>query len=237
MSTVIGRFFDTNEPAVIGDMERRAGVYVLGRSGMGKSSLLVRMMGTDVKSAHSVFFLDPHGDAIEDFKNRCDLAGRIDDIILLDPEREETSFAINLLSCKDVNSSKERQDTYNRAYKVFHDLWQKEKEFGVWLQSSLRHTINAFIETPGLTLAEVPRFLTNSAVRSELVANMKHEWVSAEFWRGGFAAKRESDQEAYLRPLLKRVNELLAHRFVRHIVGQADTTIDFSKLIGRSALF
>lgn len=119
---------------------------------------------------------------------------------------------------------------------MFHELWQKEKEFGVFLQSSLRHTLNAFIENPGYTLAEVPRFLTNSAFRSHFVANMKHEYVSAEFWRGEFAAKRDSDQEAYLRPFLNRVNELLANRFVRHIVGQTDTTIDFCNLIEERAI-
>jgi Helicase HerA, central domain len=236
MSTLLGRYVDTQEPAEIGDIERRRGVYVLGRSGTGKSSLLVKMMEHDVKNGHGVFFLDPHGDANENFRTGCDLAGRTQDIIILDPEKEEYSFAINLLSCKNLHTERDRQDTYDRSYTVFEKLWGREKEFGVWLQSSLQHTLNTFIENPGYTLAELPHFLTNIAFRNQLIGNIKHNWVTAAFWHNEFAAKRDSDQVTYLDPLLNRVNTFLGHRYVKHIVGQTDTTIDFPKIIQKKRI-
>jgi hypothetical protein len=142
MSTLLGRYLNTQEPAEIGDIEQRKGVYVLGRSGTGNSSLLVNMMEHDVKNRHGVFFLDPHGEAIHDFRTRFDVAGRTNDIILLDPAKESDRFSINLLACKDINSDGKRQNTYDRAYTVFRNLWVKDKDFGPWLQASLQHALN-----------------------------------------------------------------------------------------------
>src|SRR4051812_46230602 len=66
MPAIIGRSTDTNEFIRIGDIERRAGFYVLGKPRMGKSTLLVNLLIQDIENGHGVFFLDPHGKAIED---------------------------------------------------------------------------------------------------------------------------------------------------------------------------
>jgi DNA helicase HerA-like ATPase len=92
----IGRDFETNEPVRLGDIERRSGLYILGRSGTGKTSLLVRLIEQDIKNGHGIFFLDPHGHGIEDIKARCDLSGRETDILSFDPQDEKFAFGINL---------------------------------------------------------------------------------------------------------------------------------------------
>jgi hypothetical protein len=154
-SVVIGKDAQTGEEVRIGDIERRSGLYVLGKPGMGKSALLIRLLMGDSEHGHGLFFLDPHGDAIRDLLRRIE-EKRVETALLFDPEDESHSFGINLLACRNVASLRERTDTYTRAYRVFEKLW--EESFGPWLQLILEYTLYVFIENQDYTLAEVPFF-------------------------------------------------------------------------------
>jgi hypothetical protein len=237
----IGMSAETGEPIFIGDIERRSGLYVLGKPGMGKSALLVNLMGQDIENEHGLFFLDPHGDAITDLTDRFDvspneLESLSEYILLLNPTNETHSFGINPLACRDITSLNEREDTYKRAYNIFSVLWEGDEPFGPWLQLILEHTLYVFIENPEYTLAEVPLFLTNAAFRNHLLKNVKYNREVADFWHYEFGAKRERDQEALVQAALTRVRTLLAHRYVRDIVGQKTTTINFAELMEMRAI-
>ena len=116
-SVVIGKDRETGEEVRIGDLERRSGLYVLGKPGMGKSAILIQLMLGDSEHGHGLFFLDPHGDAIRDLLRRIEKK-RVETALLFDPEDETHSFGINLLACRNVASLKERTDTYTRAVNV-----------------------------------------------------------------------------------------------------------------------
>lgn len=123
----IGRGVDTGELLSISDTARRSGLYILGRSGSGKTELLKRMILGDIDHGHGIFFVDPHGDAIDDLITRLP-AQRIKDVISIDPDLESYSFGINLLSCNNIASWSEREATYNRAKAVFDKLWKNMPE-------------------------------------------------------------------------------------------------------------
>src|SRR3954470_19242411 len=114
MSVLIGHD-EAGQPVTIGDEERQSGLYVLGKSGTGKSTLLVTLLKQDIANGHGVFFLDPHGEAIEDLLSCADYDRLKNDAYILDPEDEKYSFGINLLSCKNIHSLKARTETYTRA--------------------------------------------------------------------------------------------------------------------------
>ena len=63
---ILGRDVETGKKIPISDMERRSGLYILGRPGSGKTTLIKNIIAQDIDNGHGVFFLDPHGDAIED---------------------------------------------------------------------------------------------------------------------------------------------------------------------------
>jgi Helicase HerA, central domain len=229
-SVVLGR--DGRGQAVtLGDIERRSGLYILGKPGMGKSALMVNIMRSDIEHGHGVFFLDPHGEAIDDLLKRLPTKESLETALLFDPEDETHSFGINLLSCKDLRSLKERTATYTRAYNVFYKLW--EDQFGPWLQLILQNVLWAFIENPEYTLAEVPMFLNyrNEAFRNHIVNNIRYTPAVADFWRYEFFERRERDQQERVDAALTRITTLLTHPYVRHIIGQRQTTIDLSTCI------
>ena len=88
-----------------------------------------------------------------------------------------------------------------------------------------------FIENPDYTLAEAPLFLLNADFRNHLVANMRFNPEVVDFWRSRFSARRERDQEAQVDAALTRFSTFLGHPYIRDIIGQQRTTLDFYDLM------
>src|SRR4051794_17595416 len=116
MPAVIGRSTETNEIIKIGDIERRAGLYVLGKPRMGKSTLLINVLIQNIANGHGVFFLDPHGEAIQKVLERIGLCGREVPTILYDPTDDDYSIGINPLHCDDVANRQQRLEAYTKTY-------------------------------------------------------------------------------------------------------------------------
>jgi hypothetical protein len=152
---VIGKDAVTGDLITLGDVERQSGLYIRGASGTGKSALTVNIMRQDADHGHGVFFLDAQGDATEDFLNRSDID--LSKPLFLDPSDETHTFGINVLACQNLQSLTERMKASTRAYNIFKKLW--EEEWGPLLELFIPHIIDAFIENPEFTLADVPRFL------------------------------------------------------------------------------
>jgi hypothetical protein len=229
----LGTDVETKQKVRLGDIERRSGLYVLGEMGMGKSALAVNIALQDITNGHGVFFLDPHGDAVLDLLRRGDADKLRKHAYFLDPRDNEYSFGINLLRCQNITRLSEREDTYNRAFNVFYKIW--EEEFGPWLQLILQNVLRAFIENQDYTLADVPMFLNHRNVdfRNHIVDNIRYSPAVADFWRYEFFERREPEQQARVEAALTRINTLLTNPYVRDIIGQRQTTVDFEKVVAR----
>jgi hypothetical protein len=218
----LGKDIETNTPVVLGDIERRSSLYVLGKPGTGKSTLLTTLAHQDMAAGLSGFFLDPHGEAVT--KAVAKLPVRFDpcNVIILDPAGEERVFGINPLHCEKLSSFTAREDTLQKTYTVFKRLWEKEAQWGLWLPLILRNSLPVLIET-GYTLAEMPMFLVNRDFRSYVLEKAIYSGELADFWNYEF-------KEDQAQPALIRVRSLLSNRYVRHIIGQKETMVDFAKL-------
>jgi hypothetical protein len=214
----------TSQEIYIDDTARRSGVYVLGKSGFGKSVLLSSMAIQDATNGHGLFFLDPHGDAIRGMTPKLP-----NPPIVLDVEERTHSFGINLLACRDPSDIVERSHTYTRAYNAFKKIFQDEKgEWGPWLQLIIQYSLYVFIENQGYTLAELPLFLTDRAFRAHLLRNVKHHTEAVVFWRQEF-------DPIQAQAALTRVRSLLGDMYVSHIIGQ-ETTIDLAAIMEEGGL-
>ena len=85
-AVIIGKDAETGQVISLDDIERQSGLYILGIQGSGKTTLIKSIIEQDIENGHGVFFLDPHGDAIEDLQKRIP-AKRQNDVIILDPAR------------------------------------------------------------------------------------------------------------------------------------------------------
>jgi hypothetical protein len=229
-SVVIGTDFKTGTAISIDDSQRRRGLYILGKPNIGKRALLVNIMLQDIANGHSVFFLDPHGDTIEDLQKYIP-SSRHDAVTVLDPTAETSTIGINLLACKDIRSFTERESAFTRAYSVFYKLW--EEQWGAWLQLILQNVLWAFIENPAYTLADVPKFLhpRNTEFRNHIIDNITYSPPVADFWRYGFWHQRDLEQQERVDAALTRINTLLTNPYIQRIFGQRETTLDFVSML------
>ena len=215
MGATIGFDAQSGEEIEIGDIERRSGLYVLGKPGMGKSTLLANLLCQDVAHHNGACFLDPHKDTIDEIL-KAEIPYTYPRIFLYDPTVEDYAFALNPLRCANIESLKERTDVYTRTYNVFHKLW--EDDWGPWLQLIIQNTIYVFIENQEYTLAEVPYFLTNTEFRTHLLKSVHYNLDAVDFWLHEFQPKQAE-------AALTRVRMLLGHTYVKHIVGQPETSL------------
>jgi hypothetical protein len=216
----IGLDANSNKEITIGDIEWRSGLYILGRSGMGKTNLIVNLIKQAIKNGYGVFFLDPH-DGIDRLKS---VYKDNSDFIDLNIQDETHSLGINLLKCKNVDSWVQRSDIYDRVRWVFFKLFETEFGERPWLESIIQNTLYVFIENQEYTLAEVPRFLVNPDFRNYLVSRVRYKPDVVDFWKYQFQPKQAESA-------LTRMTTLLGHDAVRHIVGQRETTLDFAKIM------
>jgi hypothetical protein len=176
----IGHDSETGQPITIGDVERRSGLYVLGKSGMGKTTLLINLMEQDIKNGHGLFFLDPHGDAIDDLIAVSDHDRLAKDLLLLNPLDKTHSFSINMLACRDITDWSDRIDTYSKARWVFYKIFEKDLGEKPWFELILQNTLYVFLENQEYTLADIPLFLTDPAFRNHLLSQVKFKLDSAK---------------------------------------------------------
>jgi hypothetical protein len=224
--TIIGttNWRDHKKPFGIKQADRRQHIYVIGKTGMGKTTLLENMIVQDVEQGRGVGVLDPHGDLAQrllEFVPRH----RINDVIYFNPQDLKWPFALNPF--EHVGAEK-RHLVAASLMSVFEKLFASS--WGPRMAHILRNSILALLEIPGATLLCIPRLLCDAHYREKVVAKVTDPKVR-DFWMSEFAAYQSSFRTEAIAPVLNKVGAFLSSPLVRNIVGQARSKVSFRELI------
>ena len=201
-------------------------VHVVGGSGTGKSTLLVRMILEDIEAGHGVGVLDPHGDLVEEVAARVPEA-RLDDVVLFDPSDEEV-VGWNILG---ANSESERELLASDLVGVFRRL---STSWGDQMTAVLGNAILVFLESErGGTLLDLRRFLIDESFRREMLGTLTDPYL-ASFWRDEFPLLVGRRPQA---PILTRLDTFLRSKLVRRVVTAGEPSLDFRKLTDGGMIF
>lgn len=206
--------------------DRRRHMYVLGKTGTGKSTLLLNMVKQDIKNGEGVAFLDPHGDAFEELLESIPRS-RVEDVIVFDPSDQNYPVAFNMFELYDP----EQKDLVTAG---LIDVFKKRFEFswGPRMEHLLRNTFLTFLEIPHSTLLGVLRILQDKSYRKYIV-DLLEDPILIEFWEKEFydmASNPRLVTEA-IAPIQNRLGPFLATPTIRNIVGQARSTLDLPKVM------
>ncbi|OGG11775.1 hypothetical protein A2Z00_05435 [Candidatus Gottesmanbacteria bacterium RBG_13_45_10] len=215
-----------NRPATFGIKkdDRRKHVYIVGKTGTGKSTMIANMAINDMKNGEGVAVVDPHGDL-------CDIlldyvpSHRINDVAYLDPSDIEYPFHLNPLEVKNA-AYKELVSSgiVSIFYKLYHLSW------GPRLEYILRNTILTLLSVPNSTLLQVPELLTNEHYRANVVERMPDQ-VLKNFWINEFAKMSPQFRSEAVSPILNKVGQFLSSQTIRNIVGSPVSTIDLESMM------
>ena len=199
---------------------RRHHVYVIGKTGTGKSTLIKNMVIQDLRLNHGVALIDPHGDLVEDILNYIPKT-RTNEVVYFNPADTSFPVAINILEAK---GDEEKQLVASSLISVFKHLW---KEFwGPRLEHILYNCVLALMDTPGQTLLGVYRMLVDDEFRKLIVGNIKDPIVKM-FWVDDYESYDLRFRKEIISPVQNKVGQLLTSPQMRNIVGQSKSSVDF----------
>ncbi len=204
--------------------DRGRHVYVIGKTGMGKSTLLENMAIQDLQNGEGMAFIDPHGGTAEKLLEYIP-EDRIKDVIYFAPFDLENPIAFNVL--EDIGYDKRHlvaSGLMSTFKKIWVDAWSARMEY------ILNNTLLALLEYPGATLLGVNRMLAEKDFRNAVVANVKDPSVKA-FWVEEFAKFSASYMQEAGAAIQNKIGQFTGNPIIRNILGQPKSSFDVRKIM------
>jgi CxxC-x17-CxxC domain-containing protein len=210
--------------------DRRQHMYVLGKSGTGKSTLLENMMIQNIKNGEGLCIIDPHGETVEKMVSLIPKE-RAEDVIYFNPSDTDFSIGFNVLQ---VDDPKYKHLIASGLMGIFTKIWANT--WSARMEYILNNCILALLDTPGSTLMGIPRLLVDKDYRQYVISNLKDPVVKA-FWIHEFEAWRDQFRTEAVQPIQNKVGQFLSSNIVRNIVGQQKSTINIFDIMNTKKIF
>jgi len=204
--------------------DRRRHMYLIGKTGMGKSTILENMIVDDIRAGHGVAVVDPHGDLAEKIIEYIP-SERINDVVYFNPSDINFPIAFNVVEQVEPHL---RHLVASGLIGVFQKLWADS--WGPRLEYILRNAILAILDFPGSTLLGVVRMLSDKNYRKKVVANIKDPVVKA-FWEKEFSGYADKFASEAVSPIQNKVGQFLSSSLMRNIIGQVKSAIDIRDIM------
>ncbi|MBI2062906.1 MAG: type IV secretion system DNA-binding domain-containing protein [Candidatus Yanofskybacteria bacterium] len=204
--------------------DRRRHMYVIGKTGMGKSELLKNIAIQDIQDGRGLAFVDPHGDPVEDLFDYIP-EDRIKDVIYINPADLEYPIAFNVMEQVDPDKRHLVADGVMGVFKkIWVDVWSPRMEY------ILNNTILALLETPDATLLGINRMLAEKEYRAKVVNQLTDPVVKA-FWTEEFAKYADRFASEATAAIQNKVGQFVSSSLIRNIIGQSKSTLDMRKIM------
>lgn len=204
--------------------DRRRHMYVVGKTGMGKSTLLENMIVQDIRAGRGLAVVDPHGDLVEKIVKYIP-SQRINDVIYFNPSDSDYPIAFNILESVDETH---RHLVASGLIAVFKKIWIDS--WGPRLEYILRNTILALLEYDGSTLLGVTRIYVDKAYRKKVVERVQDPIIKA-FWTTEYETYANQFRTEAVSPIQNKIGQFLSSPIIRNIVGQSKSTIDMRAIM------
>ena len=209
--------------------DRRRHLYIIGKSGVGKSKMLELLIRQDIAYGHGVCLIDPHGDLIDNILDFIPKT-RIQDVIVINPA--DTAYPVSFNPLKNIDPELKHQITQGLIEVL-------KKQFGAnWtprLEHVFRFTSLALLDYPEATMRGMISMLTDREYRQRVIEYIEDDMVR-RFWAIEFADWSEKfDTEAII-PLVNKLGQFLSNPLLRNIFGQKENKIDFEQIMNNQKI-
>jgi len=210
--------------------DRRQHMYVLGKSGTGKSVLLSNLIAQNIQNGEGVCVVDPHGELVEEILHLIP-EHRVKDVIYFNPADTDFHIGFNVIQLDDP---KYKHLVASGLMGIFTKIWANA--WSSRMEYILNNAILALLDTPGTTLLGIPRLLVDKDYRQMIINNLKDPVVKA-FWVHEYEQWREQFRNEAIAPIQNKVGQFLSTSIIRNVVGQPKSTIDIFKIMNEGKIF
>lgn len=205
-------------------IDRRRHLYIIGKSGVGKSKLQELMIRQDIAYGYGVCVIDPHGELIDDILEFVP-EDRIEDVCIIDPSDDAYPASFNPLANVDPGFKHQlTQGLIEVMKKQFGSNWTPR------LEHVFRFTTLALLDYPYATMRGMISMLTDRNYRQKVVEYIEDDMVK-RFWAIEFADWSEKFDTDAIIPLVNKLGQFLSDPMLRNIFGQIENKIDLEKLM------
>lgn len=206
-------------------IDRRKHLYIVGKTGSGKSKLLELLIASDIQYGHGCCFLDPHGDSA-DIILKYIPKDRIEDVVYVNPADKDFPIGFNPLEPVRDHEARHRLAAY------FISIFKKQ--FSVTWNDRMEHLIRfitlALLETPDSNVLGIERMLSDTQFRQRVIKQIQDPVVKS-FWTNEFSSWNERFANDAVVPILNKVGQFISNPVIRNIVGQTKNSLDFERFM------
>jgi len=208
------------------DEDRMKHMYIIGRTGTGKTEFLKSMILQDMREGKGLCFLEPHGDGIEELLQLVP-PERAEDVILFDPTDTERPLGFNLL---EVRSEDEMHFVASSIINLMYKLYDPHRTgiIGPRFEHAIRNAMLTVAVQPGATFVEVVRVLTDSKYVQQLLPKVKDPIVK-RYWTDQIAQTSDFHKSETLDYIVSKFGRFVTNKAIRNIIGQSESSLDFRK--------
>jgi energy-coupling factor transporter ATP-binding protein EcfA2 len=211
-------------------VDRGKHVYVIGKTGMGKSTMLENMAIQDIQNGEGISFIDPHGSTAEKLLDFIPQE-RIDDVVYFAPFDTDHPVGFNVM--EDVGYDK-RHLVVSGLMGAFERIWADQ--WSARMAYILQNVLLALLEYPGSTLLDVNKMMTNNTFRNAVIEKVTDPIVRS-FWLEEFAGFTDTYTREATPAIQNKIGQFTANPLIRHIVGQATSSFDLRKIMDEKKIF
>jgi len=197
-------------------------MYVVGKTGTGKSTFLSNLIKSDMEAGNGLCLLDPHGDLVETCLEHVP-NHRINDVILFDISDDEFPVGFNLLQ---RNTPDEKNRIVSGVVSVFKKMFAHS--WGPRLEYVLRNVLLSLVDYPNATLMHLLRMLTDKSFKDEVLWFVKDHML-LKFRNEEFNKRNDKQLQETIGPITNKVGQFLSSPVVRNIFGQYRSKLDLRK--------
>lgn len=214
------------KPVYMQEDDRRRHMYIIGKTGVGKSQLLKQMVIQDVTEGKGVAVIDPHGDLIEDILLRIP-PERAEDVILFDPSDTDRPLGLNML---EAQTEQEKHYIVSSIVGLMYKLYDPNKTgiIGPRFEHAIRNAMLTVMSEPGSTFIEVVRALTDSNFVQELLPKVQDP-IIRRYWTDQIAQTNDFHKSETLDYIVSKFGRFVTNKMIRNIIGQSKSSFDFRK--------
>jgi len=211
-------------PFGIKSKDRDRHMYVIGKTGMGKSTLLENLAIQDIRNGEGLAFIDPHGGTVEHLLDFIP-EDRIKDVVYFAPFDMEHPIAFNIM--EDVGYDK-RHLVVSGLMATFKKIW--EDAWSARMEYILTNTLLALLEYPDATLLGVNRMYTDKDYRQKVIDNVKDPVVK-DFWTKEFANYGDRYTQEATPAIQNKIGQFTGNPLIRNIIGQPKSSFDIRTMM------
>lgn len=211
-------------------IDRRRHLYIVGKTGSGKSKLLELLLISDIQNGEGCCLIDPHGDLANELLMFVPKE-RIEDVIYINPT--DRDFPIGFNPLEPVESYEERQHLSRFLISIFKKLFAEN--WNSRMEHLIRYITLALLETPDSSILGITRMLSDTNFRQRVIKQIQDPVVKS-FWTNEFSASNEQFINVAAVPIMNKVGQFIANPIIRNMVGQQKNMLDFEKFMNEGKI-